>query len=205
MWGRSFLLAGILATGATPGRRGRERVTANSVREAGIDAPACARMSACHRLADVRSGCGLRRIALLPLIRELAALGAANVSMVAPSAPRDARSKTPPGPEGSNGIDRRGRRGQPAGPSPFLATPGPGSCQPWLAPLAGHGPSLLQRSLQRLQFGSPRRISGLAGPAHGGSCTSTCGAVGSASGTHCPGCATRCPRTASAWPSATLA
>ncbi len=63
MWGRSFLLAGILATGVGAGRCRRRRVTADSVREAGIDTPACARMSACHRPADVQSGCGLRRIA----------------------------------------------------------------------------------------------------------------------------------------------
>ncbi|KAG1165306.1 hypothetical protein G6F35_018835 [Rhizopus arrhizus] len=63
MWGRSFLLAGILATGVRPARRCRERVTADSVREAGADGPACARMRVCHQPADVQSGCGLRRIA----------------------------------------------------------------------------------------------------------------------------------------------
>ncbi len=243
------------------------------------------------------------------LVRELAALRAADVSMVAPSAPRDARSKTPPGPEGSNGIDRRGRRGQPAGPSPFPATPalagatpgwrpspdmarsyrasgvpwwntmrhpsragatascaapslaagrrGNGGCDNALGQTVGQQPHRvlfrfdqhlralqrdllqgcitavalpgtadlaeilvqqcvkalrigphrrrMQRALQHLQSGGQRRVGGLAGTAHGGSCASTCGAVGVASGTHCPGCATRWPRAASATPSATLA
>ena len=63
MWGRPFLLAGILATAGGPGRHGRERVTADSAREAGVDAPACARLRVCHRPADAQSGCGLWRIA----------------------------------------------------------------------------------------------------------------------------------------------
>ena len=110
----------ILATRVARGRQCWQRVTAGSVREAGIGMHACARMPACHR----HKRCAVRlwspaRRALLPPLRERAAAMAANVSMVAPSAPRDARSKTPPGPEGSNGIDRRGRRGQPAGLPPF--------------------------------------------------------------------------------------
>ncbi|KAG0784206.1 hypothetical protein G6F22_008398 [Rhizopus arrhizus] len=63
----------------------------------------------------------------------------------------------------------------------------------------------MQRAFQRLQFCGQHRIGRLAGTVHGGSWASTCGAVGLASGTHCPGCATRYPRAANAWPSATLA